>query len=176
MFCLHVARHMDWMKIQLSGLDARLVPCLEVGCDSSWLGKHPLILGADLSMKSTVCTEEKKASLAHSFHEYPFFFPFLSSSKPSQSLRYRPHCSKLIDLERTRKVAPMSAIWHRSSVPMWGILFPAHAPSSRRLSSTPGNVSTPVVSPRVKGKQAVSIYEQQSDIMSCVLLRALQVP
>ena len=157
MFCLHVARHMDWMTIQLNGLDDRLVPCLEVGWDSSWLWKHPLILGADLSMKSTVCTEEKKASFAHSFHEYPFFFPFLSSSKPSQRLRHRPRCSKLIYPQRTRKVAPCPLPDIGLQVPCGRILFPAHSPSSRRPSPAPGNVLTPVVSPWVKGEQALSL-------------------
>ena len=166
----------------LNEASAKPTWCSSCSLSWGWLGlllavKHPLILGADLSMKSTVCTEEQKGSFAHSFHEYPFFFPFLSSSKPSQRLwgigLVAPNLSIRKGQGRWPLCLPLDI---GLQFPLGRILFPAHSPSSRWQSPALGNVLTPVVCPRVKGKQALSISEQQSNIMSCVLLRALQVP
>lgn len=115
------------------------------------------------------------------FPRISFFFSFLFP-KPSKGLQGTRCVSPPQSIRRGQvRCPPLSATttWvsslHFRPPPLSCSFFLLKAGTP-----APGNLSTSLVWPRERGKQPQPISEphvqQQSDIMSCILLRALQVP
>lgn len=164
MFCLHGAKHLEWMKNQLNGLDVRLVSCFRVSFSPSGC-ETPFDISSRSQQKiNCLHTEEEKKP--HSVFPRTVFLSILLP-KLSQGLQGSSQVTAPDPSATGKSGAPV--VCHHS------VPFQVYCPDA--LLS--GSLFILLVSQEEKQRQLQPISEPhvtQSNIMSCLLLRALQVP